>query len=66
MATGVRQHIKQNLDQSMNLTETIQRYIVANGEYNREVHPEITAQYEILYAYFQEGYNLLASLRSTY
>lgn len=66
MTSTPRQRIKQNLDQAMTHLTTLQGYLIANGEVNRELHPDITKQYEIVFAYFNEGMELLKTLRATY
>lgn len=66
MAKGPRELIKRHLDQAITHVETVQDYLVRNGEMNRELHPDITKQYEVAYAYFEEGKNLLISFRTTY
>lgn len=66
MAKGPREMIKQHLDASIGHVEKIKEYLVRNGEMNREFHPEITKEYEVVYSFFEEGKNLLEGLLRTY
>ena len=66
MAKGPREQIKRRLDSSIDAVEKVLGYLVENGEMNREYHPEILEQYQIVFAYFEQGRDLLESLRNTY
>lgn len=66
MPTSPRDAIKRRLDQAIGHVETIQGYLMQNGEVYREHHPEIVSQYETVFAFFEEAKNLLISLRQTY
>jgi len=66
MSNSPRDIIKKNLIQCVTHIETIQQYLVRNGEMNSELHPEITEQYKIIYAYFEEGKNIILTIRATY
>lgn len=66
MSKGTREYIRQHLDAAIKHTEAVQEYLVRNGELNREHHPDITKQYEVVYALFEEGKNLLVGLKETY
>lgn len=66
MPNTPRQAIKQTLKQCIEHVEWVQSYLIQNGEINRADHPDITNQYKIVYSYFQEGKELLETLRATY
>lgn len=66
MPTSPRDAIKRRLDQAVTHVETIQGYLIQNGEVYRESHPEIVTQYETVYAFTEQLKELLSSLRYTY
>lgn len=66
MPTNPRALIKQDLDRAVGHIETIQEYLVRCGELYRPSHPEISAQYETVYAYFEEGKQIIIALRNAY
>ena len=66
MSNGPREGIKRRLEQSITHIETIQVYLIQNGEIYFTDHPEITEQYKAVYSFAEELKNLLEGLRYTY
>ncbi len=66
MARVIRRKIKQNIDSSIKHIDSVLGYLIQNGEFNRQDHPEILEQYKTIFQYFKEGKEMLEILRKTY
>lgn len=66
MPNNPRQQIKKDLDRCIGHIAWIKDILMLTGEKYREHHPEIVEQYQTVFAFFDQGEELVRGLRDTY